>query len=187
MSGRIANILSYPLPTRRILPRPVDRGLSAADAFADEPAAVEALIPGLRRFGCVLQQGDSEGADELIQYCLERVLARRGSLQTRGDLRNRLYAMLYRRFARQARGSLCGGSTPVREHADDPDLLGAFARLPEAERSVLFLVGVDDFSYEEAAGILEISVAEVTQHLSRGRERLRQDLKRQRAGPYGNE
>jgi RNA polymerase sigma-70 factor, ECF subfamily len=183
LSGRIADILSRPLPTRRILAPAVDTRYSTADTLAGEPAVVEALIPGLRRFARVLRQGDRERADDLVQFCLEQVLAGRGS--GRGELRPRLYAVLYSRFARERRRPRDDCAAPVPEGAQTPDLLGAFAKLPEQERSVLFLIEVDDFSYEQAALILDITVGAVMSHLSRGRERLRQALNSERAGAGG--
>jgi RNA polymerase sigma-70 factor (ECF subfamily) len=47
------------------------------------------------------------------------------------------------------------------------------ATLPEEQRAVLSLVGVEDFSYEQAARILELPIGTVMSRLSRGRERLR--------------
>jgi RNA polymerase sigma-70 factor (ECF subfamily) len=54
------------------------------------------------------------------------------------------------------------------------DLVRGLATLSEEQRSVLLLVGVEDFSYEEAASILELPIGTVMSRLSRGRERLRQ-------------
>jgi len=66
-----------------------------------------------------------------------------------------------------------GGQEEALEHRD---LLRAFATLPEEQRSVLFLVGVEDLSYGEAANVLGVPVGTVMSRLSRGRDRLRQLL-----------
>lgn len=63
------------------------------------------------------------------------------------------------------------------------DLLRGFAELPEEQRSVLLLVGVDDFSYKEAARILGVPIGTVMSRLSRGRERLRQYMNGYHQGP----
>jgi RNA polymerase sigma-70 factor (ECF subfamily) len=63
-----------------------------------------------------------------------------------------------------------GGQHSVLEHRD---LLRAFAALPEEQRAVLLLVGVEDLSYQEAARILGVPIGTVMSRLSRGRERLR--------------
>ena len=54
------------------------------------------------------------------------------------------------------------------------DLLRGFAQLSDEQRSVLFLIGVEDLSYEEAAGVLAIPIGTVMSRLSRARERLHQ-------------
>src|SRR5262245_48328370 len=53
------------------------------------------------------------------------------------------------------------------------DLETALARMPEEQRVVLLLVGLEQFTYDEAAQILEIPIGTVMSRLSRGRERLR--------------
>jgi RNA polymerase sigma-70 factor (ECF subfamily) len=70
---------------------------------------------------------------------------------------------------------MTGGQDAALEHRD---LLRAFAALPEEQRSVLLLVGVDDLSYEQAARVLGVPIGTVMSRLSRGRERLRQFLNR---------
>jgi RNA polymerase sigma-70 factor (ECF subfamily) len=60
------------------------------------------------------------------------------------------------------------------------DLLRGFAELPEEQRSVLLLIGVEDFSYQETAQILGLPIGTVMSRLSRGRERLRQYMNGER-------
>jgi RNA polymerase sigma-70 factor (ECF subfamily) len=57
------------------------------------------------------------------------------------------------------------------------DLLRTFSALPEEQRSVVLLIGVEDFSYEQAARVLEVPIGTVMSRLSRGRERLRHYMK----------
>jgi RNA polymerase sigma-70 factor (ECF subfamily) len=45
--------------------------------------------------------------------------------------------------------------------------------LPEDQRAVLLLIGVEGLSYDEAAQVLCVPVGTVMSRLSRGRERLR--------------
>jgi RNA polymerase sigma-70 factor (ECF subfamily) len=155
----------------------------------DQPSLIEAHIPGLRRFACALLRGDRQGADDLVQDCLERALARWHLRRTEGNLRGWLYTILYNRFLtdkhRQRRRGVPDALTEVAE-AELPgveggqdralehrDLLRAFAVLPEEQRSVVLLVGVEDLSYEEAARVLGVPIGTVMSRLSRGRERLR--------------
>jgi len=53
------------------------------------------------------------------------------------------------------------------------DLQAALSRLPEEQREVLLLVGLEQMTYEETAGVLAIPIGTVMSRLSRARERLR--------------
>src|SRR5271165_4672207 len=162
--------------------------------MAVEVASIEAHIPGLRRFARALVRGDRERADDLVQDSLERALSRWHLRRAGGDLRGWLYTILYNRFLseqhrQKRRGvhstlaeameselpAIKAGQDQALEHRD---LLRAFAALPEEQRSILFLVGVEDLSYEQAARVLGVPIGTVMSRLSRGRERLRQSMSR---------
>jgi RNA polymerase sigma-70 factor (ECF subfamily) len=53
------------------------------------------------------------------------------------------------------------------------DILSGLDALPEEQRSVLLLVGVEDLSYEQAAQVLEVPIGTVMSRLSRAREKMR--------------
>ena len=53
------------------------------------------------------------------------------------------------------------------------DLERAIARLPDEQRQVILLVGLEGMRYEEVATILGIPIGTVRSRLSRGRETLR--------------
>jgi RNA polymerase sigma-70 factor, ECF subfamily len=164
--------------------------LSNGEAMPDRAALIEEQIPGLRRFACALLRGDREGADDLVQDTLERALSRWNLRRSQGNLRGWLYTILYNRFLSdqhrlRRRGphdaltqetelpGIDGGQHSVLEHRD---LLRAFATLPEEQRAVLLLVGVEDLSYQEAARVLGVPIGTVMSRLSRGRERLRRSI-----------
>jgi RNA polymerase sigma-70 factor (ECF subfamily) len=65
---------------------------------------------------------------------------------------------------------------PVRHDIEDKEVLVAFEKLPNAFREVVLLVDVQEFSYKEAAEVLEIPIGTVMSRLSRGRRLLRADL-----------
>jgi len=65
---------------------------------------------------------------------------------------------------------------PVSEQITDDEILAALATVPEDFRSVVLLVDVEEFSYKESAGILNIPIGTVMSRLSRGRKLLRQRL-----------
>jgi RNA polymerase sigma-70 factor, ECF subfamily len=54
------------------------------------------------------------------------------------------------------------------------DLERAIARLPEEQRQVILLVGLEGMRYEEVAKILGIPIGTVRSRLSRGRDMLRE-------------
>src|SRR5207244_9106133 len=53
------------------------------------------------------------------------------------------------------------------------DLERAIAKLPEEQRSVILLVGLEGMRYEEVASVLDVPVGTIRSRLSRGREALR--------------
>jgi RNA polymerase sigma-70 factor, ECF subfamily len=168
------------------------RPSSVGEAMPADAALIEAHIPGLRRFASALLRGDRERVDDLVQDCLERALSRWHLRRAEGDLRGWLYTILYNRFCseqlRQKRRGvhdtlteaieaelpqIGGGQDEALTHRD---LLRAFAALPEEQRSVLLLIGVEALSYDAAARVLGVPIGTVMSRLSRGRERLRQIL-----------
>jgi len=156
----------------------------------DQASLIEAHIPGLRRFALALLRGDRVRADDLVQDTLERALSRWRGRRPDGDLRGWLYTILYNQFLsdRRRRGrqgmheelTACTEAELPRSDGRQEaalahrDLLRGFAELSDEQRSVLFLIGVEDLSYEEAAGVLAVPIGTVMSRLSRGRERLRQ-------------
>jgi RNA polymerase sigma-70 factor, ECF subfamily len=169
--------------------RPVVGCRSDGAAMREKTSLIEAHIPGLRRFASALLRGDRQGADDLVQDCLERAVSRWHLRRAEGDVRGWLYTILYNRFLtekrrRRRRGvpdtvfevggaempGVDGGQDWALEHRD---LLRAFAALPEEQRSVVLLIGVEDLSYEQAARVLGVPIGTIMSRLSRGRERLR--------------
>jgi len=156
-------------------------------------ADLEAHIPGLRRFARALLRGDRTHADDLVQDTLERAISRWHQRRGNGDLRAWVYTILYNRFlsdrARRLRRQEWSSSLTAIREDDWPvvdggqeqslaysDVMRSFSELPEDQRAVLMLVGVDEFAYEEAARILDIPIGTVMSRLSRARERLRECL-----------
>ena len=65
---------------------------------------------------------------------------------------------------------------PIPEHITDEEMLAALADVPQDFRAVVLLVDVEEFSYKEAAGILNVPVGTIMSRLSRGRKTLREKL-----------
>jgi RNA polymerase sigma-70 factor (ECF subfamily) len=58
----------------------------------------------------------------------------------------------------------------------DQEVLRALDAIPRDYRAVVLLVDVEEFSYKDAAGILEVPIGTVMSRLSRGRRLLREQL-----------
>lgn len=160
--------------------------------MTDQTSEIETQIPALRRYAYALTR-DTETADDLVQDCLERALSRWRLHRPGGDLRAWLFAILRNLFIDRYRVSRRRGETaPLDEisAATPPmqdamlgvgDILAALDRLPEEQRSLLLLVGVEDLSYDEAAKVLGVPIGTIMSRLSRARERLRKTLETGRA------
>ncbi|GGC50905.1 sigma-70 family RNA polymerase sigma factor [Chelatococcus reniformis] len=159
----------------------------------DTAALLEQQIPALRRYAYALVR-DPDAADDLVQDCLERALSRWSLRRPDGELRAWLFAILrnlyldrYRQLVRRGRHveldtDMMAQPATQEAGAEMGDVLAALQQLPEEQQSVLLLVGVEDFSYEEAARALGLPVGTVMSRLSRGRSRLRAILENGR-GP----
>jgi RNA polymerase sigma-70 factor (ECF subfamily) len=156
----------------------------------DEIAALlEPHIPALRRYAWALLRDDT-AADDLVQDCLERALSRWHLRRRDGNLRAWLFTIernLFLNAARQRtrRGphlgievleSIASPEASQEEALGAREVLDGLDLLPEEQRSVLLLVGVEDLSYEETARVLHIPVGTVMSRLSRAREKMRQLL-----------
>jgi len=161
--------------------------------MADAASLLEPLIPSLRRYAYALVR-DPESADDLVQDTLERALSRWHLRRAEGDLRAWLFAILRNLHVsawrqKQRRGvqvELDEQNEPAATAAPDSgletqDVLSALDRLPEEQKSLLLLIGVEDFSYDEAARLLGVPIGTVMSRLSRARQRLRAALDSGRA------
>jgi len=150
----------------------------------DIEQSVEQHIPRLRRYARALT-GDRAAADDLVQDTLERALSRFHLWRRGSDLRAWLFTIMHNIFVNQARSRMRYPHDALDEseadtlHYHDPDwtdlrdIGGALERLPVEQRTVVLLVGLEQFTYEEAARVLQVPIGTVMSRLSRGRERMR--------------
>lgn len=142
-------------------------------------------IPRLRRYARALT-GDRSRADDLVQDTLERALIKFHLWREGTDLRAWLFTIMHNVFINQVRANSGVAMTALDDAAmhlsvratqsdrlDVIDLQAALARLPEEQREVLLLVGLEQMTYEESAGVLNVPIGTVMSRLSRARERLR--------------
>ncbi len=146
---------------------------------------VEALIPRLRRYARALTR-DLIAADDLVQEALSRALGKIHQWQEGTDLRAWLFTILHHLYVGQVRRTARGGARVELRDCDElltlapdqadrlalRDLERAIAELPEEQRSVILLVGVEGLSYEEVASMLHVPIGTVPSRVARGRETL---------------
>jgi RNA polymerase sigma-70 factor (ECF subfamily) len=147
---------------------------------------IEAEIPRLRRYARALTR-DVVTADDLVQDCLTRALGKLHLWQDGTDLRAWLFTILHNQYVNHIRRSVREGSAiglnenePLLSRAPQQgkrlelrDLERAIAKLPEEQRIVILLVGLEGMRYEEVAAVLDVPVGTIRSRLSRGRENLR--------------
>ncbi len=139
------------------------------------PDLVEHL-PRLRRYARALT-GDSGRADDLVQDTLERALAKRDRWQPGSD--NLFVSQLRARRPQETamddapEAPVSGGQL---EAMAVRDIHAALSRLPDEQREVLLLVGLEQFAYAEAAEVLGVPVGTVMSRLARAREKMRRLL-----------
>ncbi|WP_040724505.1 sigma-70 family RNA polymerase sigma factor [Thiobacillus thioparus] len=150
-----------------------------------KPDLIEHL-PRLRRYARALT-GDVVCADDLVQDTLERALARLDLWQPGSDLRAWLFTLMHNLFVNQLRTHR-PQDTALDEALDIPvsggqmealaarDMHAALVRLPDEQREVILLVGLEQFSYAEAAQVLGVPIGTIMSRLARARERMRHML-----------
>ena len=147
---------------------------------------LEAEIPRLLRYARALTR-DVSRADDLVQSCLTRAVAKQHLWQPGTDLRAWLFTILHNQHVNDVRRSVREGvNVAVEEMAPVltvqsnaiaalqlRDLEAAIGKLPQEQRQVILLVGLEGMRYEEVAAILGVPVGTVRSRLSRGRDQLR--------------
>ena len=147
---------------------------------------IEAEIPRLRRFARALTH-DVIAADDLVQDCLTRALGKLHLWEEGTDLRAWLFTILHNQHVNHIRRKVREGAAvglserePLLSHPAQQgrrlelrDLERAIGKLPDAQRSVILLVGLEGMRYEEVAVVLNVPVGTIRSRLSRARESLR--------------
>jgi len=146
---------------------------------------LEEQIPRLRRYARALTR-DVTRADDLVQSCLVRAVAKQHLWEPGTDLRAWLFTILHNQHVNDVRRSVREGTTVELEEAPQltvpsnvitalelRDLETAIGKLPPEQRQAILLVGLEGMAYEEAAAVLQVPVGTVRSRLSRGRDQLR--------------
>jgi RNA polymerase sigma-70 factor, ECF subfamily len=147
---------------------------------------VEQEIPRLRRYARALTRS-GDRADDLVQDTLVRALSKAHLWQAGTDIRAWLFTIMHnqhvntvRRASREQRTVDIDAMSSSLVATTDPtasrqlrELEFALYRLPDEQREVILLVGLEGMSYEMAARVLRVPVGTVRSRLSRARDALR--------------
>lgn len=147
-------------------------------------AALVDTVPRVRKFAYSLT-GNLADADDLLQSTVERALTRDAPRQEPDALLKWMFTVCRNLWIDEVRARKVRGSDdphPPEVDAQSVDgeaeLLGALAigevqaammQLGSEQRAVLDLVGVEGFSYREAAEVLDVPVGTVMSRLARAR------------------
>jgi RNA polymerase sigma-70 factor (ECF subfamily) len=145
------------------------------------------LLPRLRRFALSLT-GNQEDADDLVQIACERALTRLDQWTPGTRLDSWMFRIVQtariddiRRLKRRGRSAdpseIDATADPGAHRVGEGKMMlsqvcMAIEQLPPDQQAVLALVGVEQYSYKEAAEILEIPIGTVMSRLARARLRL---------------
>ena len=171
------------------------------------PAAFEqdalALVDRLYAAALRLTRNEAD-AQDLVQDTYLRAFRSSGQFEAGTNLRGWMFTILHNTFLNQRRDSgrspVEADSEAVEQAADnrhgvanpeelllretmDVDLQAALDRLPAAYREAVWLRDVEQFSYDEIAGIVGVPIGTVMSRISRGRRALYDDLVA-RSGDY---
>jgi RNA polymerase sigma-70 factor, ECF subfamily len=161
--------------------------------MSDLSSLLDQEIPRLRRYARALTHA-TDRADDLVQDTLVRAIAKIHLWQPGTDIRAWLFTIMHHQFVNTVRREARERTTVDIEQVSstlvattDPtagrqliELDRALARLPSGQREVVLLVGLEGMDYESVAQILGVPVGTVRSRLSRGRERLRELMGRDR-------
>lgn len=152
---------------------------------AETISQVELEIPMLRRYARFLAR-DVDRADDLVQECLVRAIARIESFEAGTNLKAWLIVILRNIFlndcrrAKRERLSLSelGNAAPQQVPANQDaglmfaELERAFMSLSPDHREILTLIVIEGMTYEQSAEVLGVSMGTIKSRLWRARASL---------------
>lgn len=143
-------------------------------------------IPGLRRYASALLRNPVE-AEDLVQECLCRAIARARPWRSIRDIRAYLFTILHNlyvdKIAKRSRTRDIVSDELVEKklvalpsqisRLEIRDLGRALEQISREQREVALLIGLEGMSYEAAAHVLGVPTGTVMSRLHRAREALR--------------
>lgn len=149
---------------------------------------VESNQRAFQRFLVALCCGDSALADDIAQESLMRAYLACDGLKDPDKFRSWIYRIGFNTFINYRRSRITAvdyeqvREVPAVESPDDgfryQELYAALDKIPERERTSILLYYMEEYSTKEISEIVNVPEGTVRQHISRGRIRLREILKR---------
>ena len=156
----------------------------------DFPLRIVAMLPRLRGYARALTRADA-AADDLVQATCEKALRAADSFEPGTNLDAWVFRIMRNHWIddrRRARPQMPVEDAPAEalHAAEGPRAVEARLQLadvrrianalPDEQRAVLMLVCVEELSYREAAGMLDIPIGTVMSRLARARLAIAQAL-----------
>src|SRR3984957_5199362 len=136
---------------------------------------LEEQIPRLMRYASALTR-DPDEAGELVEDTVRDALANRHRGRGGAEIRVWLFTILHDLRGNPFRTALCAPDALDRDPASLltlSDLDRALGQLPEEQRAVILLIGLEGMTYTDTASVLRVSVATLRARLSQARAELR--------------
>lgn len=143
--------------------------------MSDFHLLLEEQIPALTRYARALTR-DSEEAVDLVEDTLREAMASQTGFKPGSNLRVWLLTILHDHRDNPFRRSPSSFDPEPAALLTLSALDRALGGLPEKQRSVILLIGLESMSYEQTAAILRISVGSMRSSLTNARARLRRML-----------
>ena len=150
-------------------------------------AQVEREQEALRGFLLALCCGRKDDADDLAQDALVKAYLSCAGYQDKGKFRSWLFKIAYNTFLNHKASLRCTesidearmliSSTAADSEFEHQDLYLALRTLPPKERSAITLIYLNGYNIKEIATITDTSEDAVKKQLSRGRDKLKEELK----------
>ncbi|MEW6340689.1 MAG: RNA polymerase sigma factor [Paraburkholderia sp.] len=154
---------------------------------ADLASELPQMLPRLWAFALRIS-GDRHDAEDLVQRACVRALERAHQLQPGTSPLSWMFSIVHSAWINEVRArnvrSRSGmdwddafletvpdpNTRTPEQNVMDGQIVSAVQRLPEAQRAVMLLVGVEGLSYSEAAEVLNVPIGTVMSRLSRARQ-----------------
>jgi RNA polymerase sigma-70 factor (ECF subfamily) len=147
---------------------------------------IEAILPNLRRYARSLTR-DAVDADDLVQECVARALAKLNLWNPGTDLRAWLFSIMHNQYVSQVRRAAREGMmvewsecAPALSCAPQQiarlelrELEQAIVSLPKEQQTAVLLVSLTPGNYDKIAMACGVPVGTIRSRLSRGRNTLR--------------